>query len=181
MCFLVQKYAKKLKLDNPLKLFNYKKLLMNNYWNGTYFLDDLSGKDYIAGDANVLPFWTGLIQDKNIMRKAISTLQKHKLDLPFPLKYTKEDNNEVDMHWLEFFASDWERHVIWLHLGYLYISVMSKINKKKAKNYLNKYKKHIEKYKNHLEVFQIDGKPYSSRFYYSSDSMIWAANYLGLK
>ncbi len=181
MCYMVQKFTKKFALVNPLNKFDYKKLLLDHYWEGDYFLDDLSGKKYIAGDANVLVFWSGLIKDKKMIKKVMSTLQKHKLDKPFPLKYTHEDNKEVDMHWLELFAKDWEKHVSWLHLGYMYITVVKSVNKKKSLFYLNQYKDSIEKFKNHLEVFQPNKKPYQSRFYYSSDSMIWAANYLGLK
>lgn len=181
MVFMVQKFAKKFALVNPLKKFNYKKLLIDNYWTGDYFLDDLSGKKYIAGDANVLPFWSGLIKDKKMLGKVLKTLQKHKLDKPFPLKYTREDNKEIDMHWLEIFAKDWEKHVVWLHLGYMYISVVKTYDKKKAKFYLKQYQKTIERFKNHLEVFEPNAKPYHSFYYYSSDSMIWAANYLGLQ
>lgn len=181
MCYVVQKYSRKLGLVNPLKKFDYEKLLMKYYWTGEYFLDDLSGKTYISGDANTLPLWTGLVKDKKIMKKVVSAIRKHKLDEPFPLRYTKRDNTEVDMHWLEIFAKDWERHVLWLHLGYLYIEAVAKVDKKLSKQYIQRYEEHIERFKNHLEVFEPDGKPYNSRFFYSSDSMLWAANYLILK
>lgn len=179
MCYMVQKNSELLGLENPLNVFNYKQILMKYFWNENYFLDDLSGNDYIAGDANVMPFWCGLINDKKIKNKVIEILRLHKLDVPFPLKYTHEDNNEVDMHWLDFFASNWEGHMVWIHLGYIYIGILD--NKKLKKEYLNKYKRIIEKYKNHLEVFEPNGKPFKSKFYISSDSMLWAANYLGLQ
>ena len=38
----------------------------------------------------------------------------------------------------------------------------------------------IEKYKNFLEVFNPDGSPFRSWFYYADEGMLWCANYLTL-
>ncbi|MEM2916641.1 MAG: hypothetical protein QXT19_04780 [Candidatus Woesearchaeota archaeon] len=47
------------------------KILLKHYWTGDYFLDDLSGKEHVAGDAQVFPFWTGVIDNKKLMKKSI--------------------------------------------------------------------------------------------------------------
>ncbi|MGM5484745.1 MAG: hypothetical protein ACQEP1_02625 [Nanobdellota archaeon] len=180
MCYLVKVCAEKLGLRNPIK-FDYRKLILENYWNGSYFLDDLSGRDYVAGDAQVWPFWTGIFSDKAMKRKVIDTLMEHRLDTPLPLKYTSEDNEEVDMILIELFARDWEKHVCWTHMGPLYIKMVKSVRPALAGKYIEIYKTYIEKYKNYVEVFEPDGNPYGSFFYYASDSMIWAANYLDLK
>ena len=49
------KDIEKLGLDNPFKEFNYPSLIKRHFWSGTYFYDDLTKKDYIAGDANIFP------------------------------------------------------------------------------------------------------------------------------
>ena len=78
------------------------------------------------------------------------------------------------------FAKGYQDDSIWTHMGPLYISLIKKIDKKLAKYYINKYTKIIEENKNYLEIFDSKGKPFKTLFYYSDESMIWAANYLTL-
>lgn len=178
MIYMVQKYSSKLNLKNNLQKFDYKKLILKHYWTGNYFKDDLKENKF-SSDANVLPYWSGLIKDKSKFNKSLNMIKKNKLDEPFPLIYS---NNEDDkMHWLEFLVPNWEKDKIWIHLGYLHIEITTNFNKKLANEYLLKYKKIIEKYKNQLEVFEKNKQPYKSFFYYCADSMIWASNYIYLK
>ena len=62
-----------------------------------------------------------------------------------------------------------------------YIEVVSKIDRNKAKEYIEKYSELIEKNGNYLEVFDPDGTPFKSAFYYADEGMLWAANYLALQ
>jgi hypothetical protein len=175
MIYLVQKYSKYLNLKNNLQSFNYKEIIMKYYWADNYFRDDLKSNNF-SSDANILPFWTKLINDKKLFNQSLKYIVDNKLDLNFPIQYSNILNEK--MHFFEIFVPDWERDKLWLHLGYLYIEVVLNYNKKLGSIYLNKYKGHIKKYENHLEVFEKCGKPYKSLFFYTSDSMIWAANYL---
>lgn len=168
-------------LDNPFKKYDYKKLLINNFWNGKYFLDDLSGTKRICGGANVLPFWSGLITNKVMLKKAINSIIKEGLDKPFPLRYTKKWFKEQRAIPFECLAGSYERDSVWAHIGLMYIKIVSMIDKKLARNYLNQYKEQIEKHKNFLEVYDKKGKPFKTLFYYTDESMLWCANYLYLK
>ena len=67
-----------------------------------------------------------------------------------------------------------------MHLGLMYIKVVNSIDKPLAKKYIDQYTKLIEKYKNFLEVFNPDGSPFRSWFYYADEGMLWCANYLTL-
>jgi hypothetical protein len=168
-------------LDNPFKKHNYKKLILKKFWNGSYFLDDLSGDKRVCGDANFIPFWTGLLDDKGMMRKAVASVRREGLDKPFPLKYTNKKFKQQKMIGLEWLAGDYERGSVGAHLGMMFIRVVGMLDKKLARLYLAKYKKQIEHYKNFLEVYDKDGKPFKTLLYYSDESMLWAANYLFLK
>ncbi|KYK27336.1 hypothetical protein AYK26_03700 [Euryarchaeota archaeon SM23-78] len=173
---------KKIKdLVNPFKKFDYQRLMIDNFWTGSYFLDDLSGLKIICGDANVLPFWSGLITDKEMLRKAVNSIRKEGLDKPFPLKYTSKRFEEQRMIAKEILAGDYERDAVWAHMGLMYIEVVNMVNKKLAKYYLEQYKEQIEKHRNFLEVYDTNGKPFRTLFYYSDGGMLWAANYLYLK
>jgi len=180
MLYLLQKSCDKIGLKSLLKKYNYKKLIVDNFWTGEYFLDDLSGKDYVAGDANVFPFWTGVVDDKEMLRKVIASILRYKLDYSLPLKYTQDKNSNVDFILIELFAKGYERSTIWTHMGLLYLHVLGKSEKKLLLHYLEKYKENIMKYKTFLEVLREDGSPFRMSFYYSDEGMSWCANYLTL-
>jgi len=168
-------------LENPFARCDYRKLLIENFWTGEYFLDDLSKHQIICGDANVIPFWTSLIKRRDMLRKAMYTIMQEGLANPFPLRFTDKRYNEQKMVWEEFFAGDYQRSAIWPHIGMMFIDLMRKIDIDYARNYLGRYQKLIEKYRNFLEVYNRKGKPFSTVWFYTDESMIWAANYLYLK
>ena len=56
------------------------------------------------------------------------------------------------------------------------IDVVKKIGREKG--YVDQYIKNVEKYKNYLEVFNPDGTPYKTLFYYADEAMLWSANLL---
>jgi hypothetical protein len=167
-------------LNNPFKKWNYKKLLISNFWRREYFLDDLSGIKIICGDANVLPFWSGLITDKALLRKVINTIRSEGLDKPFPLKYASKKFKEHEMITGEILASGYERNSIWAHIGFMYIKIVSQVDIKLAIEYLGQYKKQIELYHNFLELYNSNGKPFRALLYYADEGMLWCANYLYL-
>jgi hypothetical protein len=178
MAWLVQKLAPKLGLDNPLSGFDYYYLLMHHYWTDYYFLDDLSGTRYIAADANIFPFWLGLITDKRLVKLAVNTVENQRLAQPFPIKYTY--GYEARMLWYADLAEGYERNAIWTHMGPLYIAVVDMVDKRLKQQYLRSYRAVIEHYRNYLEVFDEKGKPFERTLYMTDEGMIWCANYLVL-
>lgn len=179
MVALLAKDLGSMKLDNPFKKFDYGSLLRRNYWNGEFFHDDLTKKDYVAGDANIFPFLFGVISDEKMIKSALKKIQEEGLDEPFPLKYTSSRKN-VKFIWQEFFLKNYESDAIWTHMGPLYIKLLQQYDKDKAEEMKKKYTKMIEKHKNFLEVFNAKGKPFSTPFYYCDSGILWAVNYLTL-
>lgn len=182
VCFLAetQKNTELLGLVNPLAKYDYKKILMEKYWTGEYFLDDLSGKKYLAGDANIIPFYLGIIKDKEILKKTIKTLRKHRFDDPMPLRYTHHAEEDVNFHMIEIFVSGYEKSSTWPQLGLLYVTIVKDIDDKLAKEYLISFTRTIENYKNFPELFTRDMKIFKTPFYYCDEGMNWAAMYLEL-
>lgn len=157
-----------------------RKALLENYWTGAYFLDDIRAMQYVAGDANVFPFWTGVVQDTQMMKKAFGSVQNAGLDSPFPLKYTSF-SMKADVLAQRLFAPNYEGNTIWAHTGLLYIQLLQKIDKSKAKQHIDAYKQLVEEYKTFIEVYEPDGaKPYKSLFYSADEGMLWAVNLLVL-
>lgn len=179
MVALLAKDLKNMKLFNPFGKFDYSSLLKRHFWNGQYFYDDLTKQDYLAGDANLFPFVLGIIGDKEMLKSAMEKVHEAGLDEPFPLKYTNS-REKVKFIWQEIFLKNYEGNAVWTHMGPLYIKLLQQVDKARADEYQNRYKELIEKHKNYLEVFDAQGKPFSTPFYYCDSGMLWAANYLTL-
>ena len=163
-------------LSNPFKGYNFKEKIKKYFWVG-YFKEDLYSYE-ITGDSQIFPFWCNLFDDKTMIEKTIQTIRTEKLDLPFPLKYSQE---EEEKHFLlKFFAKNYEGSTVWTHLGLCYMDVVSKTDKELFRYYISQYKQLIEKHKNFLEVFDNES-PYKTPFYYSDGGMLWCSKYLWLK
>jgi len=164
-------------LYNPFKSYNFKKIIKDNFWTGNYFLDDLSGLNYIAGDANVFPYWTGLFDSRKMIKLSFEAIQQDGLDKPFPLKYTKE---KVGKYLLlnGILVPNYEGNTVWTNLGQCFIDVVKKVDKEKAREYIDQYVRNVEKYKNYFELYNPNGTPYKTLFYYSDVAMLWSANLL---
>jgi len=72
-----------------------------------------------------------------------------------------------------------EKGIEKLKFNYKYGDHVSR--EKIPKEYIEKYSELIEKNGNYLEVFDPDGTPFKSAFYYADEGMLWAANYLALQ
>ncbi len=179
MAAMLAKDLSGMKLENPFGKFNYPELIQRHFWNGRYFHDDLSKKDYVAGDANIFPFALSIISDQKMLHSAMSSIREAGLDEPFPLKYTA-GRKDIKFIWQEIFLRNYESSSIWTHMGPMYIKLLAQADKSRAEEYKKKYAELIEKYKNYMEIFKANGKPFSTPFYYCDSGMLWAANYLTL-
>ncbi len=180
MLAVISKSLDKLGLKNPLNIYDYKRIIVKNFWNGKFFEDDVSKKGYVAADANIIPFYFNIVTDKRIRRLCFDAIKKEGLDEPFPLKYAATKRRVSRMIIEEVFAQGYERNTIWMHIGLIYISELMKSDKKEARQMLERYTKLIERYRTFVEVFSPSGKPFKSMYYHADEGMLWAGNYLAL-
>jgi hypothetical protein len=178
MLYLMQEACNKLALMNPLAKYDYTRMIVEKFWKKDHFIDDMSSDETIAGDANIFPFWTGAVKNKEKLRKAVEKMRNAGLDKPFPLRYTSTRKKSKRYIFLESLVKNYEGNTIWMHMGPLYISLVGKVDKTMQKSYLKKYEELMLKHGNYLEVFNPDGAPFNSFLYYSDESMIWCANLL---
>ncbi|MEK6921540.1 MAG: hypothetical protein AABX82_06660 [Nanoarchaeota archaeon] len=180
---VVAREATMLGLKNPfVNTYSYKKIqekIKETFWTGDYF-SDCEASDIITGDANVFPYWFRIFTDRKMIIKSIAAIQKQKLDQPLPLKYTSFIPKNFFFP-LELVAPNYEGNSIWAHLGLCYIDVVASVDKKLARKYVQEYKKQIEKHKNFLELYNPEGQPYKSLFYYSDAGMLWCSKWFVLK
>jgi hypothetical protein len=174
---LLNKMCKETVINNPLKKYALKSKLNKYYWNGNYFIDGLTD-EYCSGHANTYPYFVNVVTDIGKLKSSIRSIKENGLDKPFPLKYGYSKNTKFI--WQEMLAPDWEKDTSWVMLGLAYIQIVSKVDKTKAREYLNQYKKLILKNRAFIELYSGD-KPYTSLFFCADDSMLWASMYLDLK
>ncbi len=180
------------------------KNVIKEFWNGSYYYDDLSKKSYISADAQIFPFWTGLDSNPSRLKKVIELMKKEKLDNPIPLRYHKKElfenysifNHIINMfkktnipkyHAESIFCYRYETDPIWTLLGINYFHVLNKFHQKtnqtffldELKNGLKKYNNIILKYGTLYELYE-NKKPFKSLLYFSEEDIIWGAKILDL-
>lgn len=179
MAAVISREADFLGLDNPLSRFDYKEILIKDFWTGAYFKDDRSS-NILSADANIYPFWYGIIDDIDFQRTAIESMQALNLDKPFPVKYVSDKKQKGKTIFVEKLVSDWESNSIWPMSALPFIDIVGDIDLKKAKFYLSQYTDLIESHKTFLEVYNSTGVPYKSVVYSCDEGMLWAALYITL-
>lgn len=167
---------KKIKqINNPLKEYNYKKIIKENFWNNNYFIEELN-YNKTSGDSLVFPFWTNLFNSKKRFNNCVEKIKELELNNPLPLKYS--NNNKGKKVFASVFAQNYEGTAIWSHLGMIYLQLLKRYNKQEFEIQYNKYKRLIENNKNFLELLDEKGKPYKSLFYHSDQGMLWSSMFL---
>ena len=178
MLGLLAQNLKKIGIKSELDKYNYKELIIQHFWRGTHFVDDLSGKEIISGDANVFPYWTRLVEDKKLFKQSHKTIKKRKLDEPFALKYNNVED-KMEWHPINIINKNYEHGTIWLHLAVCYFKVLDMFGEKEElREQIQKHKELIEKQRTFYEVYAANGKPYRSLVFEHDEAMIWCAGYL---
>jgi len=176
MIALLDQSVKLLGLKAHLPAHDYKAVLIEHFWKDDHFIDRI-GSSVVSGDANVVPFWTGVIRDGHMVRKAIERVEHEGLCIQVPMRYMKsrEEHHAV---WQAIFAPNYEGDTSWAHLGMMYLEVLSRYDSLRAKVVLNQYAKKIEQYKTFIELYEKNGTPYHSWLYMADEGMLWCANWL---
>ncbi len=176
-------------LDNPFKALKEKMAdsFIKKFWSGSFFYDSIEDAEKkqkkVCGDANIFPFWCGVIKEKSYLKKAIGAIKEQGLDKPFPLKYSTSQKNDELIFLLRLILSSYESNTIWAHLGMCYLDVLYRNRKhyrKELKEAVSSYKKLIEQHKTFLELYEPDGSVYKKPHYAADEGMIWCSVFLSI-
>lgn len=151
-------------------------LLRRHFWLGDRFRDRL-GSDETSGEANVWPFFAGLIDDREMLAAALGTLRRNGYTAPYPLRF--EATHRVDrlVPAYRLWSADYQTTTSWTSLGSIYLALLGQVEPQAAAVELDRMRALIERDGTFWEVLDARGEPWRSRSRLSvSDvSMLWGA------
>ena len=151
-------------------------LLRRQFWTGDRFRDRL-GTDMTSGEANVWPFFAGLIEDRSMEAAALETLRREGYTAPYPLKFEVEHRTAGELLVFRLWSPDYQTTTSWTSLGSIYLSLLREIDPVGAAVELDRMRRLIERDGTFWEVLDARVRPWrsGSRLSVSDTSMLWGA------
>ena len=180
MCFVLQRALGALGLPNPLLDFDYRKAVLGRYLAGDFFYDDATQAPYVAGDAAVLPFWSGLVGHDEVgfrlLCRVLERLDLEGLTDPLPCRYGAPETKNTQTILLDR-INPWQRDAIWTCLGLQLVETLRAYGHGRYRSELVSLSRLVERHGCFPEVLDAhSAELYNNAVYMSEDSMLWAAN-----
>ncbi|MEK6822313.1 MAG: hypothetical protein AABY13_00670 [Nanoarchaeota archaeon] len=172
MVLLLKQEAHTLGLKTP-PIALTPEIFIKEFWVDDHCKDERDN-DVISGDASVVPFWLGIIDDAKMANAMLQRLHRMKLDKPLPLAYSAPGQSPK-MIWQNVFSNGWEAEAKWMQLGLMYASIARRHHKELFEEIKDQLAQNILTNQNILEVFTPKGEPYTSTFYHADEGMLWGA------
>ncbi|HYN69428.1 MAG TPA: hypothetical protein VEX41_04385, partial [Candidatus Eisenbacteria bacterium] len=106
-------------------------LLRTHFWMGDRFRDRI-GTDQTSGEANVWPFFAGVIDDPEMEAAALATLQRDGFAAPYPLRFDIAERRERLLFLYRFLSPDYQTTTSWTSLGSIYLSLLREVDPARA-------------------------------------------------
>ncbi len=106
---------------------DYGRLLVEHFWVGDHFRDAL-GDDTVSGEANIWPFYTGVIADPAIIAPALAYLDANGFCDPYPLRYETSRRPEREVWLTRHVLPDYQGSTVWTSLGAMYLQVLRTVD-----------------------------------------------------
>ncbi len=179
MLFLVKQLEGLKGFDNPFPDFDsLKKVFMKAFWRIDHFANDRGFKERVdSSDANIWPFWTGVVEDKYKLSQSLKWIQKLRFDRPLPIKYHNKNYDHLANFFSRIVVPNYQGNSIWTMNAPLYIELVNNVEPLYARQVLTRFVKSIESWHNYFEVLTPDGTgPLQGRLGFRSGSaMLWAS------
>jgi hypothetical protein len=151
-------------------------LLRRHFWKGDRFRDRI-GSERTSGEANVWPFFAGIVDDQEMQAAALATLQRDGYTTPYPLRFDVADRRERLVFIYHFLSPDYQTTTTWTSLGSIYLSLLREVDPARAAVELGRMGQLVERDGTFWEVLDEHGKRWSSGngLSISDRSMLWGA------
>ena len=156
-------------------------LLRRHFWTGDRFRDRFDS-DETSGEANVWPFFFGLVEDAGMRTAALETLRREGYATPYPLRFATTHSNEGLLPAYRLWSADYQTTATWTSLGSAYLAVLRDEDPAAAEVELDRMRRLVERDGTFWEVLDGAGRPWRSRtgLSVSDYSMLWGAILLEL-
>ena len=167
---------------SPLERFfdgDYGRLLRTWFWVDGRYIDALDGWT-VSGEANVWPFYAGVVTDDRMVRSALSWLAAHGFCDPYPLRYETSRRPEREVWLTRHVLPDYQGSTVWTSLGAIYLQLLRTVDPAGAAREIARYAAWIERDGTYWEVLDARGRPWVSprRLFIGEESMLWSAIFL---
>jgi hypothetical protein len=169
--------------ESPLERFfdgDYGRLLMEHFWIDDHFRDAL-GDETVSGEANVWPFYAGVISDPGVVAPALAYLDAQGFCDPLPLRYETTRRPEREVWLTRHVLPDYQGSTVWTSLGAMYLQVLERLNPTLARYETARYVELIERDGTYWEVLDArTGRNWVSPRWImiGEESMLWSAIFL---
>lgn len=168
--------------DSPLERHfegDYGHLLMEHFWDRDHFRDAL-GDPTVSGEANVWPFYTGVIGDPAIVGAALGYLRAKGFTYPYPLRYEIVRRPQKEVWITRHLLPDYQGSTVWTSLGSMYLQVLGQVDPALAARETARYVEWIERDGTFWEVMDQHGRNWVSARWVmiGEESMLWSAIFL---
>ena len=158
---------------------DYGRPLIERFWVGDHFRDALAD-DTVSGEANVWPFFAGVIADRAMVAPALGYLDANGFCDPYPLRYETARRPEREVWMTRHLLPDYQGSTVWTSLGAIYLQLMGTVDPSRAATEIARYVEWIERDGTFWEVLDARGRPWTSPRWLtvSEESMLWSAIFL---
>jgi hypothetical protein len=158
---------------------DYGRLLIDHFWVGDHFRDAL-GDETVSGEANIWPFYTGVVGDPLRVAAALRYLDANGFCDPYPLRYETSRRPEREVWLTRHVLPDYQGSTVWTSLGAMYLQVLRTVDPQLAAAETARYVAWIERDGTFWEVMNAHGQNWVSPRWIliGEESMLWSAIFL---
>jgi len=163
-------------LPNRLRGLHLPSRIRETFWRGEYFRDALD-RDLPSGDANVWPFFYGVIADPEMKRSALLSLDRLGFTKPIPLRYFQRRLAQSELLVPRIFAPNYQGDTSWMQMAPVYVGLLRDVDDELFLAHRQALTATVERDRNYLELYDVHGRPYGGRasLYFADQGMLWAA------
>ncbi|MEZ0239256.1 MAG: hypothetical protein ACAH65_00525 [Chloroflexota bacterium] len=151
-------------------------ILRERFWLRDRFRDRL-GSDRTSGEANIWPFFAGVVNDPAMQAAALDTLRRSGYTAPYPLRFDVADRRERLVFIYRFLSPDYQTTTSWTSLGSIYLSLLGEGRSEQAAVEIGRMSRLIERDGTFWEVLDARGRRWRSGNGLSTSdrAMLWCA------
>ena len=115
------------------------------------------GDDTVSGEANIWPFYAGVVGDPELIASALAYLDANGFCDPYPLRYETARRPEREVWLTRHLLPDYQGSTVWTSLGAMYLQLLRTVNPVLAASETARYVEWIERDGTFWEVMNARG------------------------